>query len=482
MEKALNNAERMITERMIVGRAFIFCFLSLLFVLPSEAQQTKIIGDYTKRVLSNGMTVYLLEQRELPIVSFTVMVATGSISDPPGKEGLASVATELLWRGTRARSAEDISYQLDYVGADLSQFVDLEYSGHGVQFLAKDREPVLALVVDCLSGATFPKKELALSLKQRVASLVRSKDDPSQLVDEYLYAFLFRDHPYGRPSDGDERSLERISQSDLVRFYQEHYFPENLTLSVVGDFESNDMFEALEKVFSSWQAKKNAGGRKIVETPQPVKKTKLLLVNKRDSPEAFFMVGSVGVSFSNPDRFGLEVVNTALGGKFTSALNKVLRVDFGLTYGVGSAFRRYQQPGPFLVSSSAKTESTVTALLLTLETLKKFRKQGVSAEQLQAAKAYLMGQFPLRFETIDSLGQAMSTLHYYGVSPSDLNSYLGRFQAVTIAEAQRLAAQYLSEEQVAIVVIGNADQLKPELEKIWSNIELKDIKSPGFSL
>lgn len=467
-------------------KAPVFSFLSLLFLLlmvpsPIKAQQTKIIGEYSKRVLSNGMTVYLMEQRELPIVSLNVLVAAGSVLDPQGREGVASVTTELVWRGTKVNDAEDISYQFDSVGASLNQFVDLEFSGHTVQFLSKDREHVLALVAECLSGPTFPKKELALSLKQRIASLIREKDDPSQLVDEYLYAFLFQNHAYGRPSEGDERSLERIGQSDLVRFYQDHYFPKNLTLSIVGDFESNDMFEALEKVFALWRTEGHSNKRKIVETPHPVEKMKLLLVNKKDAPEAFFMVGSVGISFSNPDRFGLEVVNTALGGKFTSALNKVLRVDSGLTYGVGSAFRRYQQPGPFLVSSSAKTESTVKALQLTLETLKKFREQGISTDQLRGAKAYLMGQYPLRFETTDQLAQVIATLHFYGVSPSDLNTYLGRFQGVSIEDTRRLAAQYFSEERVVIVVIGNADQLKPALEEVWSDIELREINLPGYN-
>jgi len=360
---------------------------------PLRAQEAGLkLPPYKKVKLKNGLTLLLMERHELPLISFELIVKTGSVADPSGKEGLAAVTAELLRKGTPMRSADKISEELDFVGATFGAGSNPDYTSASAEFVKKDLGSGLALLADLLENANFPQEEVGKALARRIDGIKAAKDQAQGVIRTYYNSYLYGGHPYGRPGGGDEKSLASISREDIVRFHRDYYVPDNSILAVVGDFNAGEMERAITDKLGGWVS------RPVVEVklpePVPVKGKKLLLIDKPDSVQTFFMLGNLGVSRTNPDRVYINVVNTLFGGRFTSLINTELRIKSGLTYGANSFFDLRKVSGPFAISSFTRNATTEQALDMTLDVIKRFHENGVTDEQLKSAKSYIKGQFP----------------------------------------------------------------------------------------
>ncbi|HKP10726.1 MAG TPA: pitrilysin family protein, partial [Blastocatellia bacterium] len=221
-------------------------------VTPARADDGALKLPPFKRVkLPNGMTVLLMEQHEVPIVSFNCIIKVGAVADPAGKEGLASLTAGLLRKGTRTRSADQVAAALDFIGGTLETDANYDYSRAAAEFVKKDVDKGLDLLGDMLLNATFPPEEVAKMLKQRADAIKATKDRPSAVIGNYFNAYLYGNHPYGRPNEGDERSLAAITRADVAKFYQAYYAPANVILAVVGDFDAAEMQQTLTSRFGS---------------------------------------------------------------------------------------------------------------------------------------------------------------------------------------------------------------------------------------
>lgn len=450
-----------------------------LLSLPAFAQEGVLkLPPYKKVKLANGMTILLMEQREVPIISFGYGVKTGSVADPAGKEGLASMTAELLRKGTKTRSAVQISNELDFVGGTLGASADLDYSGGGAEFVTKDVAKGIELLSDVLLNPTFPADEVTKLQRQRVDAVKAAKDQAQGVIATYFGAYLYGQHPYGRPARGDERSLAAITRDDVVRFYETHYAPSNTILAAVGDFNSAEMERWLTARFGAWPAK-DVPVIKLPEAPAFTGK-KLLLVDKPDSTQTFYYIGNVGIPRTNADRVSIEVVNTLFGGRFTSMLNNELRVKSGLTYGARSAFEQRKLAGPFLISTYTRNETTEKAIDLTLEVLKRLHEKGITEEELKSAKTYLKGQFPPRIETSDQLATLIAQLEFYGLDERDINTYYQKIDSMTLADAQRIIKQYFPADNLVFVLIGKASEIQQVAKKYATSVDRKAINQPGF--
>jgi zinc protease len=457
--------------------------LAILLLLPAVAPAAQENGGlklppYKKVKLKNGMTLLLMEQREVPIISFNYIIRAGSIADPAGKEGVASLTAGLLRKGTKTRSADQISGELDFIGGLLGAGSTYDYTNGTAEFIKKDINKGLDLLADVLLNPIFPQDEVSKLLKQRIDGIKSAKDQAQGVIGTYYNAYLYGSHPYGRPTGGDEKSLAAITRDDVQKFYQAYYSPSSTIMAVVGDFDSAEMERMITDKFGAWAAK--AAPAVQLADPQPVAGKRLLLIDKPDSTQTFYQIGNIGINRTNPDRVYIEVVNTLFGGRFTSMLNSELRINSGLTYGARSGFEERKVRGPFVISTFTRNEATEKALDMTLDILKRLHEKGITEEELRSAKNYIKGQFPPDIETTDQLAGLIAELEFSGLDENEINSYYAKIDSMTLADARRVIKQHFPLDNLVFVLVGKADAIGAIAKKYAPKIDTKTITQQGF--
>jgi len=452
------------------------CFAQL-FALAGQAQTLKL-PPHEKVTLKNGMTVLLMEKRGVPMVSFAAIVKSGSTADPEGQEGLASVTAGLLRKGTAKRSAQKFAEELDFIGASFGADAGADFTSISAECLTKDLDQGLDLLSDAFLHPAFPQPEVDKLLSQSVDGIKAAKDDAQSVVLSYYYGYLFGKHPYARPEGGDDLSLTRIKRDAVVKFYQANYTPANTILAVAGEFNAAQLKVKLAEVFEAWTGKGAAPA--ALPAAQPAKGKRLLLIDKPDSTQTFFAIGNVGTSATEPDRVAIRVVNTIFGGRFTSQLNEALRVESGLSYGAQSFFDSRKQPGAFAIFSYTKNDSTLQAVDLALKVLDKLHKDGVSADELASAKAYIKGQFPPNLETSAQLARRIASNEFYGLNDDEINQLEARIDAVTLPLTRQVIERHFPADSLVFLLIGKASEIRPGLAKYATQQDMRKISEPGF--
>lgn len=436
------------------------------------------LPPYKKVVLGNGLTLLLMEQHEVPLVSLNILVRAGSVGDPAGREGVASLTVALLRKGTKTRSADQFSGDLDFIGGSFETGVSVDATTISAEFMKKDLTRGLDLVTDALLRPAFPVEEVSKLVPQRVDGIKSAKDRAQGVLPTYFNAYLYGKHPYGRPTGGDEVSLASITRDDLAGFYDAFYTPAGTVMAVVGDFATADMERDLTARFGAWPAK--AAPAVSLSDAKEVLGRKVLLVDKPDATQTYFSVGNVGISRTNPDRVAIEIINTLFGGRFTSMINTELRIKSGLTYGARSSFAHWKARGPFNISSYTRNSSTSKALDMTLDVLKRLHEKGISEENLASAKAYLKGQFPPGIESDDQLAGVLAELVFNGLDESEINDYFRKIDAVSMADVSRVIGEYFPQENLVFTLIGKAAEIDSVASKYAPVVDRKSISAQGF--
>lgn len=458
----------------------IFSLFAVLALSASALAQSGSVKlpPYKKVVLKNGLTLLLMEQHEVPLVSFSVRIRAGAVSDPAGKDGTASLTADLLRKGTKTRTADMFSAELDFLGGIFSAAASADSTSASAEFMKKDLAKGLDLLADVLMHPTFPQDEVAKLVTRRVDGIKAAKDRAQGVLPVYFNAYLYGTHPYGRPTGGDERSLASITRDDVVKFYEANYTPGGTVMAVVGDFATSDVEKQVGAAFTAWPPR--AAPAVLVPDAPAVQGRRLLLVDKPDSTQTYFRIGSVGIKRANPDRVLVEIVNTLFGGRFTSMINTELRIKSGLTYGAGSAFAEWKAPGPFVIYSFTRNASTEKALDMTLDLLKRLHERGISEDDLKSAKAYLKGQFPPGIETSDQLAATLTDLVFNGLDEREIDTYCAKVDAATTADARRVIDQYFPIDNLVFVLIGKGSDIEGLGKKYAPQIDRKSITSIGF--
>jgi predicted Zn-dependent peptidase len=457
---------------------FVVSTVLLLGLAWNSGAQTLKLPPHEKIVLKNGLTLLLMEKHGVPIVNFAVIVKRGAVADPAGQEGLASVTAGLLRKGTAKRSAQQFAADLDFIGAEFSADSSADYTAISGEFLTKDLDKGLDLFSDALLHPAFAQAEAEKLLAQEIDGIKAAKDEAQSVALNYYYGYLFNKHPYGRPVGGDELSLARIKRDAIAKFYETNYTPGNTILAVTGEFNSAQMRAKIEQALGGWAAKPSL--LPAVIAPTFVKGKKLLLIDKPDSTQTFFVFGNIGTAENDPDRVAIRVVNTIFGGRFTSDLNEALRVESGLTYGAEAFFDSRKEPGAFAIYSFTKNDSTVQAIDLALQVLAKLHRDGVTAAQLASAKAYIKGQFPPSIETSEQLAKRIAANEFYGLGDDEINQLEARIDAVTPEIAKQVIAKHFPEDNLVFMLIGKAAEIGPEVKKYATEQDSRKISEPGF--
>jgi zinc protease len=399
-------------------------------------------------VLPNGMTLLVVYRPHLPIVSINVVTRAGAVEDPGGKAGLASLTAGLLKRGTTTRTAPQIAETIDAVGGSLSTDAGLDSAAAGVNVLTKDLDLGINLLAEVLQHPAFAEPELKRLREEESAGLKSAMDDAQTVVRMALRQAVLANNPYGRPKTVS--SLAGITAADVRGFYDTYYRPNNATVAVVGDLTPDQAREKFTAAFGTWQP--GTLPARTLTAPAPVTGRRVVLVDM-DVTQSFVQLGHPAVKRNNPDYFPLLVLNFILGGDFTSRLNMTIRDRLGLAYGAGSSFQMYREAGYFTASLNTRTATTG------------IQDESVTSSELETAKAFLTGSFPLRFETNQQLAGEIVNTELFGLPADYLSSYRDHVLAVSAQDVQRVARTYIKPGDYDLVVVGKAAELGPVLAR-----------------
>jgi predicted Zn-dependent peptidase len=330
-----------------------------------------------------------------------------------------------------------------------------------------------------MTDATFPEEEIAKRKQRWIAELDQAKESPQQVIGSYYNKFLFQDYPYGNPVDGTKKTIGLIDQKAISSFYSENIRPENCAIAVVGDFNSDEMKSELTKYFADWIVNSPRLINDLRVINQELKEPAVYLINKDNARETTFMIGGFGVPMSNSDKIQIDVLNTILGGRFTSWLNDELRVNAGYTYGARSRFASYRTAGTFYISTFTATINTEPAIDLALKTYNRLFEKGIDETTLNSAKNYLKGQFPPNYETAGSLAGFLTQKYIYGLDDSYINDFEKAVDGMTVEKANEIIKKYFPKDNLQFVMIGKADDIR-ETAKKYGRVVEKNISEDGF--
>lgn len=454
-------------------------FFSIILAASSLAAQARL-PQYTKQTLPNGATVILLRKPDVPLVSVRAVFRGGAEAEPAGLNGIASITSELMRRGTPTRTNDQISLQLDSLGATLNLSSNRQLSTVATEFMARTTDQALAIFEDVLMHPTFPDAEVNKVLAQTADQVRSAKDNPAFAIGRYFNGFYYpAGHPYRTSGAAGESSLAKMSRAEIEAFYKRMYVGRNLILIAAGDLDPSTLGARIAKIAAALPA-----GAAFVPAKVPAvghTAARLLLVDKPDATQTYFRIGMPGIDRTSPDRVPLLIVNTLFGGRFTSMLNEALRVKAGLTYGANCILEEDRLTGAIVINSYTQTASTEKALDLALSVLNGLRDKGIDATMLASAKGYIKGGFPTqRLETADQLADVLGELEFYHLNKGEIDDLFSRIDAVTLEQANATARKYYTGAALQYCLIGNAAMVEPMVKKYARQQRTVSIKAPGF--
>lgn len=418
----------------------------------------------TRRQLDNGLELLVVEHHELPLVDMILVVKTGSEGDPANKAGVATLTASMLDEGAGRRSSLDIADQEAFLGVQIGTGSGWDQSTVTLHAPVAVLDSAMALFADVALRPTFPAGDLERLRKERLTELLQLKDRAPQIADRAYAAILYGErHPYGRPLTGTEASTRAITRADVRRFYQAYYRPNNATLIVVGDVTAADVEQRVRTLFGGW-ARGTVPSTQFAEPPAGLA-TAIYLIDKPGAPQSSVRIGSIGVPRSTDDYFAILVMNTILGGSFTSRLNSNLRETHGYTYGAGSGFSMRRSAGPFTARAEVVGAKSDSSLIEFMKELRAIRED-VPATELEKAKRYLQLQLPGEFETTGDIASQLIPVVVHGLPLDYYNSYVQRIEEVSAADVRRVAERYVDPTKFAVVVVGDRKAIEAGLRAL----------------
>ena len=463
---------------MSVFRKVCIAVVAMFAIGPAIATGIRL-PDHQAITLDNGATVLLMPRNDVPLVAANVAVRGGALADAAGKEGTADLLGGMLSKGAGNRDALQFAQALDGAGGSLGFGSSREAITASAQFLSKDSALMLSLLADALLRPKMEQAEFDKLRKRAIDGIANAKDsDPRQLIGTYAGAWLFRGHPYGRATGGDETSLATITLADLQAFRQQQMGGDRLVIAIAGDFDASAVTAQVKQAFGGWG--KAAGTLPQVEAKPRELGRRVLLVDKPGATQTYFALANIGSRHGDPAEAAQDLVHTAFGGRFTSMLNTELRIKSGLSYGASAQLQRPRQPGASQIGSFTKTESTKAAIDLAIATLDRLHRDGLDAATIDSAKRYVAGQFAPGLETAPQLAARLVEMQLYGDSRDAVDGYLGRIAAATPAQVADARAVFPASADLAIVAIGDAAKIRAALQGYGPLTEMK-LTDPRFS-
>jgi len=434
---------------------FFHLFLAL-FSLLSLVSSVSAAPLGSREVLQNGLTLLHSEKKQLPIIKVIVAVRAGSISESAGKAGLANLTADLLNEGTARRSSRDISEAIEFVGGSLNTSGGADYVTASLSVLKKDVELGFNLLSDILLNPAFSDSEIKRRKTLIRNSIKQQREEPGIVASKAFLKAVYGDHPYGWPVEGTEETLDSITREDIVDFHKTWYAPNNAVIAVVGDISRDELGSLLTRYFGSWQ-KKDVPKRQLPQ-PRAISGPGVIRIQK-EIVQSNILLGHPGVSRDNPDYYALTVMNYILGGGgFASRLMDNIRDNRGLAYDVHSSFTANKYGGVFQAGLQTKNQSAQTAIDEVLAEMERIRTEPVSSRELDDAKSYLTGSFPLRVDSNNKIAGFLIAIEQFGLGLDYVDKYRDLIQKVTKEDVLRVAKKYLSTKDYILVVVADLEK------------------------
>lgn len=431
------------------------------------------LPPYQERTLANGLKVFVMETREVPLVNVTLLVPAGSAADGAGAEGIANLTGRLLLKGAGGMTAEQIAESIEEVGGAIDVRTGRDYTTATAGFMAKDLDRALKLLGAIALSPSFPEEELAREKSIISAEIAGTKDNPMQLASREFVRALIGDHPYAHPVEGSAESVSALTRDRVLAFYKAGYVPKGAILAVVGDVDAKKALDLVKARFGGWKGE--APPRPVPAlAPKQYPGRRLIVVDKPDATQSQIRFGNVTVPRGTSEEFPLVVSNTVLGGGFTSRLMEEIRVNRGLSYGARSTNTNYRHGGIFGVYTYTKNKSLRECIDVALDQVKRMRTEKLSDTELASAKKYVTGLFPFDVETNGDLAGWLVDLTFYGIPLTYVEQYTGKIDAVTADDCLKVAQNRYWLDDNLMFLMTKYDETKDQLQGL-GKIEVVNI-------
>lgn len=413
------------------------------------------LPEIQKRSLANGVPVWIVEQHEVPVVQIDLIVKSGTATDSAGKYGLASFTAAMLDEGAGSRDALQIADAVDFLGAHLSTGSGVDASSVRLHVPVARLADALPVMADIAIRPTFPGREIDRLRDERLTDLQQARDDPAEIIRAAFPLVVFGpQHRYGTGGAGTTATVKSFTADDLRAFHAARYQPSNSALLVVGDIKPDTVVPLLEQAFGSWKGASTPATAVSISEPAQLRARRVVIVDKPGAAQSQVRIGWVGVPRSTPDFYAIEVLNTILGGSFTSRLNQNLREQHGYAYGAGSAFDMRRVAGSFLAAAGVQTDKTGESVGEFFKELTGMLKP-IPPDEVNRAKNYLALSYPRDFETTRDIAGELADMVVYDLPADYFNTYVQKIQAVTPEQVQAAARKYIQPDKFAVVIVGD---------------------------
>ena len=431
-------------------------------LLPPPALKLPAVQTTT---LPNGLTLAVVEMHKVPVVDVQLLVDAGAARDPSAAPGLATFTATMLQQGAGARSALDVADEAAFLGAQLNTAASFDAASASIHVPKRRLEGALDLLADVVLRPSFADSEVARQRQLRAAQLVQQRDEPVAVANVVFPAIVYGpEHPYGHPLNGTDSATARLARERVAEFYRSYYRPNGGRILVVGDVTLAEARRLVTARFGGWE---RGDVPAFPRAPAPASAARTVyLIDKPGAAQSVIRIGHVGPVRTTPDWFALEVLNTIVGGAFTSRLNQNLRETHGYTYGAFSQFAPRRLSGAFVALASVVTAKTDSSLVEFLKELRRVRDEAVDPPELAKAKAYLTLGLPGDFETTGGAAARFRELLTFGLPLDYYDRYVDRINAVTAADVQRVARQYIDPDHFDIVVVGDKSQIEAGIKAL----------------
>jgi predicted Zn-dependent peptidase len=435
------------------------------------------LAPRVEKTLANGLRVIVTRQDVVPKVSVTLTVLSGYSSDPANLTGLAAVTADIVQEGTKTRTSREIRRQVFGMGGSLSAAVSQDYSSLTARGLAEFAPQLVDLVADVVMNPTMPADELAILKQQRLQNVAQQKGSPQFLANREFRRALFGDHPYARTSE-TEASLQAIDRAKLEQFHRQHYRPNNAFLLVVGAVDPNAVVTAAEKSLGAWT--RGDVPRPTFAAPPQIDGRRVYFVQRPNSIQSSIALGNIAVKRNDPRWYELSLANAIYGGAFNSRIVRNIREEKGYTYSPGSILNGFADAGFYRFSADVRNEVTGATLAEVFKEMDKMRAEGSDGAELQGAKQYLRGVFPIQTATQVGLSTALNNVYVFGLPKDYPESYGAKIAAVTPAQVKNAARTLLGSENAVIAIVGDYAKVKDQLAA-FRNITFLDADGKPIS-
>jgi zinc protease len=442
---------------------------------PGPARDIKF-PPYEIQTLPNGLQVVVVMHHEQPAVTMRLLIRAGTSSDPREKLGLAHLAASLLDQGTKTMSAEEMNDAVDFIGGAMGAGAGTDLTFLNMVVMKDSFDTGLKMLSEMARQPAFAPEEIERQRQQMLSGQKVSLEDPGYIANSVFDRLVYGFHPYGMPENGTPQTLARLTRDDLVAFHTRFFLPNNAILAIVGDVTAPEAFAAAKKIFGDWQ-KRDLPAQTFVGPPDPTRR--VIVVNKPDAVQTEVRVGHIGIPRTHPDYMAVNLAIRILGGEGSNRLHQVLRTERGLTYGAQANMDTLKESGDFEAETNTRSDATGEVLRLIVDEFWRLQRERVGERELDGAKAYLTGSFPLTIETPESIAMQVVNALFYGLPLQELQNFRERVNAVTPDDIQRVAKALLRPDRLSVVLVGNSAAFAAQLRGVgfgtYETVELADL-------